>query len=139
MSIEKKQQLNEKQLIILESEMRKQKKSLGLSYILLVFLGSLGVHKFYLGKTLWGIIYLVLGIFGWIAIFTESIIAFRRFSYMTSGFNPSAFGIIGIICEIVLGIFIIIDLFTLPKQVKTINNEIEAKIINEILLSQTNE
>ncbi len=57
MSIEKKQQLNEKQLIILESEMRKQKKSLGLSYILLVFLGSLGVHKFYLGKTLWGIIY----------------------------------------------------------------------------------
>jgi predicted nucleic acid-binding Zn ribbon protein len=59
-SVEKKQQLTEKQLTILESEMQKRRKNLVLAYVLLIFLGVLGVHKFYLGKNSQGVKYLVL-------------------------------------------------------------------------------
>ncbi len=60
MSLDKKSQLSDKQLAILESEMQNHRKSVGLAYVLLIFLGSIGVHQFYLGKTVRGIVYLVL-------------------------------------------------------------------------------
>jgi len=40
-------------------------KSKVVAGLLAIFLGSLGIHKFYLGKTTPGIIHLLLGIFGW--------------------------------------------------------------------------
>ncbi|HIE44503.1 MAG TPA: TM2 domain-containing protein [Candidatus Omnitrophica bacterium] len=40
-------------------------KSVGVAYLLWLFLGGIGIHKFYLGKTGWGIAYLLGGdIFG---------------------------------------------------------------------------
>ncbi len=51
MSIENKNKLTEKQLAVLESEMQKHKKSVAVAYLLWFFLGSLGIHKFYLGET----------------------------------------------------------------------------------------
>jgi len=45
-----KQRLTEKQLAILNSEMEKYKRSVGLAYVLLIFLGYLGIHKFYSGN-----------------------------------------------------------------------------------------
>ena len=41
-------------------EQRKRKKKV-LAYLLLVFLGCLGAHKFYMGKIGWGIVYLLTG------------------------------------------------------------------------------
>src|SRR6218665_915127 len=36
-----------------------------IAYIVLIFLGLLGVHKFYLGRIVWGIVYFfTLGLFG---------------------------------------------------------------------------
>ena len=58
-------------------------KSVGVAYVLWFFLGGLGIHKFYLGRTGWGIAYL-----------------------LTGG---------------ILGIGWIIDLFTLPQQVRAAN------------------
>jgi len=55
MAVDRKSQLTEKQLTILESEMQKKSKNLVLAYVLLIFLGGLGIHKFYLGKTKQGI------------------------------------------------------------------------------------
>jgi|GEM_PF-4572742 len=63
-----KQRLTEKQLAILNSEMEKHKRSVGLAYVLFIFFGGLGVHKFYLGKTVWGVIYLILTILNLILI-----------------------------------------------------------------------
>ena len=60
-----------------------QQKSVGLAYVLWLFLGALGVHKFYLGKVGIGIAYM-----------------------FTLGF---------------LGIGLLIDLFTLPRQTRDAN------------------
>lgn len=58
-------------------------KSLGLAYVLWLFLGVLGIHQFYLGKIGRGILYL-----------------------LTAG---------------LFGIMVVIDLFTLPSQVRMVN------------------
>lgn len=60
-------------------------KSVGVAYVLWFFLGVIGVHKFYLGKTGIGISYIFT--LGW------------------------------------LGIGLIIDLFTLPSQVRKANGQ----------------
>ncbi|MCM3484556.1 MULTISPECIES: TM2 domain-containing protein [Kocuria] len=40
-------------------------KSVVLAYVLWLFLGWLGIHKFYLRQPIWGLIYLFLGGLGW--------------------------------------------------------------------------
>jgi TM2 domain-containing membrane protein YozV len=40
-------------------------KSVVLAYVLWLFLGWLGIHKFYLRQPVWGLIYLFLGGLGW--------------------------------------------------------------------------
>ena len=120
-------QLSDKQLAILESEMQNHRKSVGLAYVLLIFLGSIGVHQFYLGKTVRGIVYLVLGIAGWVTFFSGGMAALAGAS------SAGGLGFLGIICLTALGILILIDLFTLPKQVRTANEEAEGKILSQLL------
>lgn len=38
-----------------------EKRHMGLAYVLLIFGGVFGIHKFYLNQTLWGIIYFFTG------------------------------------------------------------------------------
>lgn len=67
-------------------------KGTWIAYILWFFLGPLGIHKFYLRQTGWGVLYLFTGgifLIGWI-----------------------------------------IDLFTIPSQVRTANDELRALIAN---------
>ncbi len=66
-----------------------KEKEVWVAYLLLILLGGLGVHKFYLGKTGMGILY----------IFT-----FGLFS-----------------------IGILVDLFTIPKQVREVNAAIKGQ------------
>lgn len=51
-----------------------KRKSILVTYLLWFFLGLLGIHKFYLGKTFWGVVYLFTGgifFIGWfIDLFT---------------------------------------------------------------------
>jgi len=51
MSLIQKQGLTTEELQLLSSEMSKKQKSTGTSWLLWFFLGSLGGHRFYLGKT----------------------------------------------------------------------------------------
>lgn len=74
-------------------------KSIGLSYVLWFFLGGLGGHKFYLGQTLQGIVYLALSVVGW-----------------STSFLGIGFLFLG-----VLWIALIIDLFTIPNRVDAVN------------------
>jgi TM2 domain-containing membrane protein YozV len=71
-SLALKSQLSTQQLALFESEMAKRRKSVALAYVLLLFLGGLGVHRFYLGFNSLAIAQLVCFILGlltvWIGI-----------------------------------------------------------------------
>ncbi len=132
MSINKKAQLSEKQLAILESEMKKRKKSLPLTYVLLVFLGFLGVHKFYLGKTKQGLLYLLLSVVGFISLVVGEFTGLISFG--ASGVPLFTFGLV---CLAAVGIMLVIDLFTTPGQVGQFNVTAENRIIDQLLQSST--
>jgi TM2 domain-containing membrane protein YozV len=52
--------MTEKQAVIVSHE-----KSTALAYVLLIFLGQLGIHRFYLGRVGTGLAQLLLGVVGW--------------------------------------------------------------------------
>lgn len=132
MSQEGKEQLSQQQFFILESEMQKRRKSLPLTYVLLIFLGALGVHKFYLGKTKQGLLYLVLGVVGFISLLIGEFTGL--ISLGASGMPLFRFGLV---CLGILVILLIVDLFTIPRQVRQANMAAENKIIDQLLNAPT--
>ncbi|WP_075175613.1 TM2 domain-containing protein [Acinetobacter indicus] len=69
-------------------------KSLAVAYFLLIFCGFLGIHRFYLGKNISGILFIIL-------------------SYSYLPFSPAI---------VFVGIWLIIDIFLLPTLVKSANS-----------------
>ena len=59
-SIASQKQLTDRELIIFNSELDRKRKSTATAYILYFFLGTIGAHKFYIGKPLMGFFYIVL-------------------------------------------------------------------------------
>jgi len=70
------------------------KKSTGATYLLFLFLGGFGAHRFYLGKTGTAVGQLALGLLGWVTLF---------------------------VAWLPLGIWLLIDLFTIPGMVRDHN------------------
>ena len=64
------------------------KKSVGAAYLLWFFLGGLGVHRLYLGRTATGLLQLSLALFGWLPF---------------------------LIGWVILGLWWIVDLFLIPR------------------------
>lgn len=75
-------------------------KELGITYVLLIFLGTVGAHRFYLGRTGTGITMLCLTLVGW--------------------FTSWWFGL-GIPLLLVTGIWWFVDLFLSPGMVREAN------------------
>ena len=125
MNVDKKSQLTEKQLTILDSEMQKCRKNPVVVYLLCIFLGSLGVHQFYLGNVKRGLLYLIMGILGWISMFAGGT------SFLLGG--GGGFGVIlGWLLITVLGFFLLYDLFTMSRQIRDAEEREEAKIIEQL-------
>lgn len=82
------------------------KKSVGAAYLLWIFLGGVGGHRFYAGKIGTGVAYLVMHILGWLTV---------------------AFGI-GLLFFAVILIWWIIDGFMLGGMIRQKNMEIGAKL-----------
>lgn len=74
-------------------------KNMVLTYVLWFFLGSLGIHKFYLGHNKAGITYLVLSVIGWAT------------SWLLVGFAFLA----------VVGVLLLVDIFLIPGHVRQAN------------------
>jgi TM2 domain-containing membrane protein YozV len=74
-----------------------QRKSVGLGYVLWFFLGGLGVHRFYLGRTGSGVAQLLLGLLGWLPLFAG---------------------------WVVLGIWLLVDLFLIPSIATSENSKL---------------
>ncbi|HET7312965.1 TM2 domain-containing protein [Salinisphaera sp.] len=82
----------------------KQEKSMAIAYVLLIFLGGLGIHRFYLGRVGTGITQLILSIIGWATVMF----------------------IIGIFFLAILGVWLLIDLFLTAGIVNAENAKLHA-------------
>ena len=76
------------------------RKSTGVAYLLCIFLGGFGAHRFYLGRTGTSAVQLVLWLLGWATLF---------------------------IAWIPLGIWIIVDLFLIPGMARNENMSLADK------------
>lgn len=105
MAIIDKSNLTMEELSMLNQEFTKRKKSSGTMWLLWFFLGGIGGHRFYLGETVMGIIYVVLAALA----------------------LPTAF-----ISLAASGILLLIDAFTNTARYNAANERIEQDIINEL-------
>lgn len=99
--------LTPQQLAIFESEMTKRRKNIVLAYLLLLFLGGFGAHRFYLGSTPIAIVQLICCVVG---LLTVAIF-------------------IGIIPLAITGIIAIVDLFLTPGMTNAANERLEREIL----------
>jgi len=130
-----KSKLDQHQLSILASEMEKNKKSTGLAYVLCFFLGTLGIHKFYIGKIGMGVTYLILGLVGWISLIVG--VASSAITDVDVAAAGMAGGLVfSTIVFAVIGIFLLIDLFTIPGQIRKSYEAKELKCINDLFSTQ---
>ncbi|SLN16052.1 TM2 domain protein [Roseovarius gaetbuli] len=102
--------LSTEQMVLVEQRLSNEKKSIGMVYLLWLFLGVLGIHRFYLGKTRSAVGMLVLTILG-------------GFTLMVS---IGAFLLIG------LGIWLLVDAFLIPGMIKADSQAKRAMIANEV-------
>ncbi|WP_066195242.1 MULTISPECIES: TM2 domain-containing protein [Gracilibacillus] len=100
--------------LYVNSEVQKRGKNIAVAYLLLIFLGTLGIHRFYLGKTGSGITQLVLTVLGWI----------------------TAFILIGFLLIGVVGLWVIIDLFLVPGIIREDHERIEQEVTNDLLKAE---
>jgi TM2 domain-containing membrane protein YozV len=68
------------------------RKSAGVAYLLLIFLGGFGAHRFYLGETGTGAVQLILLVLGWLTVLAG----------------------VGLLLLGALGLWLFVDLFLIP-------------------------
>lgn len=115
--------LDERELHILNIELDRRRKSTGVTFALWFFLSWLGLHKFYLGRIATGIVYVVAP---WILI-----LVFVA-GFVMAESNPEAGGATAVLSGlalIVYGLWWLVDLFTIPRQVNAYNENLELEII----------
>ncbi|WCN38019.1 TM2 domain-containing protein [Aneurinibacillus uraniidurans] len=96
------QGLTTEEQLLISSEFDKQKKSKTIVYLLWLFVGCWGAHRFYTGDTGLGI--------GMIVVWIVSLFLFM----------------------IPIGIWVIVDVFLIGKRVDELNTQIEARIIEKV-------
>lgn len=98
--------LDTQQQILIEQRVSNEAKSPLLAYLLLIFVGGFGIHRFYLGRTGSGIAMLVLAILGALTL-------------------PIG---VGLILLLVLGIWMLVDLFLIPGMVNTQRDQLRQQL-----------
>ncbi|WP_238162570.1 NINE protein [Cohnella sp. AR92] len=112
---------------MLNSEMRLREKSIALVYILLLG-GHLGIHRFYLKKPLSGSIQLALSVLATIFYFIFALTTAEAEDYG----EWWAF-VLCLLCAAAVFVWVIVDLFLIPKMVKRLNEEKEQEIVKQLL------
>ncbi|RMW42831.1 TM2 domain-containing protein [Lactiplantibacillus pentosus] len=96
-------QLTNEEVLVLNSEIELRKKPALITYLLCLFIGTLGAHRYYVGKT-------------------GSAIAMTLITVLTLGFGA-----------IVTGIWALVDLFLINGWLQDDRSQIEANTIQTIL------
>lgn len=102
--------LTTEQMTLVETRVTNDAKSMGVAYILALFLGGFGAHRFYLGRTGSAVAQLVLFILGW----------------LTLGLFVGAFFLL------IVGIWVIVDLFLIPGMITSDKAALRDRIAREL-------
>ena len=110
--------LTTEQLAVVEQRIANQNKSTALAYVLWFFVGLLGIHNFYIGRRILGLVEMILGI-GGIAVFIGGDLT------------------IGIYVLATFTILVLLDLFTIPRGLRHYRERLRAKYIAEFQSART--
>jgi len=124
--LEQKKDLTPQELALLESEFQKRKKSPVVLWLLWLFTGNIGGHRYYLGDkgraiahTIVFIVMLVIGL---------SLMAGAETEIEALIYAPMAFGL----CLSIPALWALIDAFFIGRRLRKKNAEIEQELINKI-------
>lgn len=104
-------QLSNQEKILVNSEVSNNQKGVGVAYLLWFFLGSIGVHRMYLGRKGSGITILLLNLIGWLTIAL----------------------FVGAIFFIIVGVWVLIDAFLIPGIVRNENENLKEEYSKRII------
>ena len=142
--LELQKSLSERELALFNAEMARHHRSLGVGYVLLVFLGWLGAHKMYLGKVRAAFLYASLSLLGWTFLLIPLLYAEYTRSKDPYGLTQpwrsvpwflDDMVILGYVCLVFVGLIVVWDLFTLPRQFQQREDEIRASILAQLTSS----
>lgn len=121
-----KHELTTNELMVLNSEMRSAEKSLALGYLMLIG-GHLGVHRFYLKRMGSAVAQLVLFLLCVASYIGMYIVAMVRGEEL---FVPLL--IVMIATAVILFVWVVVDLFLLPRMIREWNEKAERDILEQI-------
>lgn len=99
--------------ILIEQRIANDRKSVVVAYLLLIFAGWFGVHRFYLGRTGSAVAQLLMTLVG---LFTFLLV-------------------IGIVPLAIVGIWLVVDLFLVPGIVESQKDSMRQRLTQELLLA----
>ena len=102
--------LSTEQQMLVEQRLSNDKKSVMVAYLLWFFLGGLGAHRFYLGKTGSAVVMLILLVLGVI---------------LTAVY-------IGLLVLLALGIWLLVDAFLIPGMIEADSRQKRERISSEL-------
>lgn len=103
--------LNTQQQMLVEQRVTNDAKSPVVAYLLLIFLGGFGAHRFYLGKTGTAITMLILFILGWVTLVIG----------------------VGLVMLGAVGIWCFVDIFLIPGMIQEDKEAIRARFTTNML------
>ena len=124
--------LSVEQQMLIETRISNEKKSTLVAYLLWFFLGSLAAHCFYLGKWKTGLLRLILGIVGILGFSIGGIGLLASTSQQQIEGSTAISSFFGVIL-LILGIWMVVDLFTIPKTIRQHQEALRQKYSNEML------
>ena len=129
--LEAQRQLGDRDLAIFNAELDRERRRPGIAYLLWFFLGQLGGHNFYLGKPLWGLLYAALSITGFGLLF-GGLIAAGTAEDAATGERGAGVAVVGWVALTVLGLLLLWDLVTIPRQVRRRDDRIRRGLLDRL-------
>lgn len=103
--------LSTQEQMLVEQRVTNEAKSTGLAYLLLIFFGGLGIHRFYLGKTGTGVAMLIMTILGFLTVAIA----------------------IGVVLLAIVGIWLLVDLFLIPGMVQQHKDSVRQRLSSSMV------
>lgn len=104
--------LSTQEQMLVEQRVTNEAKSAGVAYLLLIFFGGFGAHRFYLGKTGSAIAMLIMFILGWLTLAL----------------------VVGAALLVAVGLWCLVDLFLIPGMVQnhkdSVRQNLSAKMVS---------